>query len=352
MNWARIVWLLTFWRSMRTAYPKTKWGVRLWLVALGSGLFSVGLLNVEFESGFVVDSLGLIGKEPSLYSVYLSVVAAIVGTALIYSEWDQKVRHTAKVLISSLPGQTIEFPNEVLDPSEKEFCREPMVLGVSQALPEDIDSQIKRYNAELEVEIFKRHILHEKCAKVYIGGLARIPFLVSYGAMLRNASAKIVYFDKFHRDGKFALLDEPSKQISLKEASLSKKVSPNGDIGLAIGFTTPIHSTQLPDCIRDYTTIVSSPVGSERNLIKNQDNLHELSNSIAQLIDMMSAIPECKKVHLFLSVQSTLALEIGRRFQEGTHKNWVIHNYDPTTDSYSWALELSKSELTRYKTEK
>ncbi len=347
MNWELIKWLLTFWKSMRTAYPKTKWGVRLCLAALTSGMFSIGVLNVQFESGFIIDTLGLVGQEPSLYSMYLSVIMAVIGSALIYSEWNQTVRHTAKVLISSLPGQSLDFPNEVLDPTEKEFCREPMVLGVSQISTEDVEKQIRRYNAELEVEMFKRHILHEKCQKLYIGGLARVPFLVSYGAMLRNTSAKIIYFEKFHRDGKFALLDEPNKQISLNEISLNEKVSPNGDVGIAIGFTTPIHQTQLPESIREFTTIISSSSGSERNLIKSQDNLHQLSDSVTQFIDAASALPGCKKVHLFLSVQSTFAIEIGRRFQEGVHKNWVIHNFDPITGTYNWALELSKSGLTQ-----
>lgn len=351
MNWEFVKWLLMFWKSMRTAYPRTKWGVGLCLGALSSGMFSIGVLNIQFESGFIIDSLGLVGQEPSLYSMYLSVIMATVGSVLIYSEWNQKVRHTAKVLISSLPGQSLDFPSEVLDPTEKEFCREPMVLGLSQTLPENIERQIQRYNAELEVDMFTRHILHEKCQKLYIGGLARVPFLVSYGAMLRNSSAKIVYFEKFHREGKFVLLDEPNKQISLKETSLNKKVSPNGDIGIAISFTTPIQLTQLPEFIKDYTTIISSSVGSERNLIKNQDNLHQLSHSIAQLIDTVSALPGCERVHLFLSVQSTFALEIGRRFQEGIHKNWIIHNFDPICNSYNWAVKLSGCEISKYTVE-
>lgn len=124
-------------------------------------------------------------------------------------------------------------------------------------------------------------------------------------------------------------------------------MSPNGDIGIAIGFTTPIQLTQLPEFIKEYTTIISSSVGSERNLIKNQDNLHQLLHSIAQLIDKASALLVCERMHLFLSVQSTFALEIGRRFQEGIHKNWIIHNFDPTIGSYSWALELT-ANLVRY----
>ena len=43
-----------------------------------------------------------------------------------------------------------------------------------------------------------------------------------------------------------------------------------------------------------------------------------------------------------------LAIEIGRKYQEGTHKNWVIHNYDAQFGAYNWAVELSKSGVMEY----
>lgn len=348
--WERVKWLvITALKFKRTAYPRTKWGVNLCLAALMSGMFSIGVLNVQFKSDFIINTLGLIGQEPSLYSMYLSVFLIGLGSMLIYSEWNLKLRHTANVLISSMPGLSVDFPHEVLDPTEKAFCREPMVLGISQTGTENIEQQIKRYNAELEVDLFKRHILHEKGQRLYIGGLARIPFLVSYGAMLRNVSAEIIYFDKFHRNGQYSLLAEENEQVSLSTIPLVTAVNSTGDIGLAIGFTTPINTSQIPSDLQDATTIIYPTIENDRNLIKNQENLHEISAQIGKIIDTLSALPDCKRVHLFLSVQSALAIELGRRYQEGTHKNWVIHNFDPSTNSYNWAIKLSKSGIADYR---
>lgn len=347
--WEKFKWLVvTVFKFKRTAYPRTKWGVRLCLASLSSGLVSIGVLKVKFESTFIIDTFDLVGQEPSLYAMYLSVALGITGAMLIFSEWNSKLRHTAKVLISSMPGVSIDFPDEVLDSTEKAFCREPVTLGVSQTVPENVKQQVKRYNAELEVDIFKRHILHEKGQRVYIGGLARVPFLVSYGALLRNNSAEIIYFDKFHNNGAYSLLSEENNKISLLESSLVKNVNHLGDLGLAIGFTTPINYEQLPEELKESTTLLRPSVENDRNLIKNQDNLREISAQISKLIDKLSAIPSCKRIHLFLSIQSSLALEIGRRYQEGTHKNWVIHNFDPTTNSYNWSVELSKNGLIEF----
>lgn len=347
--WERFKWLLiTTFKFKRTAYPRTLWGTKLCLLAVGAGMFSVGSVNVQFENEFIVNTLDLDYKEPSLYSMYLSILLFFVGCALIFSEWNQKLRHTAKVMISALPGTPSHFPEEILDPTEKAFCRESVFIGLQQPAMENVCAQIRRYNAELEVDVFKQYILHEKGQKLYIGGLARIPFLVSYGAMLRNLTAEVAYFDKFHRDGNYSLLSDEHKCIDFTEPKQQKSVNQFGDVGIAIGFTTPISKRQVPERLREFTTIMSSNRGNARNLIKNQENLHELSEKLGKYIDQLSALPSCRKIHLFLSVQASFAIEIGRRYQEGTHQNWVIHNFDPQTQSYTWAIELSKNGISKY----
>ncbi|WP_038181411.1 SAVED domain-containing protein [Vibrio rhizosphaerae] len=347
--WERFKWLfVTALKFKRTSYPRTKWGVRACIASLGTGLFSVGVLNMKLESGYIVDTLSLAGTEPSLYAMYLSVALFILGAMLIFSEWNQKLRHTARVIISAMPGVSTDFPDEVLEPSEKAFCREPVHLGVPQTMSENIEQQIRRYNAELEVDIFKRHILQDKGQKLYIGGLARIPFLVAYGAMLRNLSAEILYFDKFHSNGGYALLCDEYTGIKLKESPLVDRVSDSGDAAIAIGLSTPINFCQIPEEFQNSITMLDSEQDASRNLIKNQRNLQEMSAKIGEIIDRLSAIPGCKKIHLFLSVQSALAIEIGRRYQEGTQQNWVIHNFDPSSQSYTWAVELSRSGISVY----
>lgn len=346
--WERIKWLIiTTLKFKRTSYPRTLWGTKMCALALAAGVFSVASINFKFESGFIVDTLDLNYNEPSLYSMYLSAALFLIGCILIFSEWNQKLRHTAKVMISAMPTVPVYFPEDILDPTEKAFCREPITIGLQQSKAEDISSQIRRYNAELEIDIFKEYILHEKGQKLYIGGLARIPFLVAYGAMLRNLTAEIVYFDKFHRSGKYSLLSEEYGNVKLNEAEELKSVSPSGDVGIAVGFTTSILKSQLPEDLKDFTMLLSSNQDNARNLIRNQDNLQALSEQLAHYIDRLSALPNCRKIHLFLSVQSAFAIEIGRRYQEGTHQNWVIHNFDPQSQSYSWAVELSKSGLSK-----
>jgi len=349
MNWERFKWLIILaFKWSKTTYPKTKWGVRLCLAATVSSFFSFGVLNIQFHNEFFVDTLNLTGQEPSLYSMYLSAFLALLGTALIYSEWNIKTRHTAKVFISGLPNMSDVFPDNILDSTEKAFCREAITLGKPQDSEENIDLQIKRFNAELEVGIFKRFILQDKGQRLYIGGLARIPFLVSYGTLLRNISSDLFYFDKFHQNGEWQLLSNENEKIEILQENEINSVNKNGDVGIVANFTTVIKKHQLPSNMQDYVIELSPSIACERNLIRNQDNLQHISKEIGVIIDKLSALSKCKRIHFFLSVQSALAIEIGRRYQEGTHKNWIIHNYDAQSGIYNWALELSKSGVVKY----
>lgn len=349
MKSERLKWLIVLaFKWSKTAYPKTKWGVRLCLVSTMSSFFSFGVVNIQFQNEFIVDTLNLTGQEPSLYSMYLSAFLALLGSMLIYSEWNIKTRHTAKVFISALPDMSDTFPDNILDSTEKAFCREAVTLGKCQDKQENIELQIKRFNAELEVNIFKRFILQDKGQRLYIGGLARIPFLVSYGMLLRNLSSELFYFDKLHRNGEWQLLSDENEQIEALQNNKIDSANENGDVGITINFTTMIEKHQLPSDMQDYTIDISPNITHKRNLIKNQDNLQHISKYIGSAIDKLSALPKCKRVHLFLSVQSALAIEIGRRYQEGTHKNWVIHNYNAQAGEYDWALELSKNGVMEY----
>ncbi|MBB1339291.1 SAVED domain-containing protein [Pseudoalteromonas sp. SR44-2] len=256
---------------------------------------------------------------------------------MISTELKSLARNTARVLIAGLPGVSDDFPTGILSKSEQRSAREVIVLSVQD---NDIEKQVERYNAEVCVDLFKRFVLHHQCEKLYIGGLARIPFLVAYGVFLRNVS-NITYFDKMHGSTDWRILDNEDVNIQLSNTESLPKADENGNVGLAVGLSTPILQDQLPFEFKNNTAILSSTTLVERNLVLNQENLQRLSSSLLATIDVLSRDPKVRRIHLFLSVQSSLAIEIGRKFQEGIHKTWVIHNFNGNEGHYEWALELS-----------
>jgi len=352
--WARVKFIMRFlleWK--RKTYPIAKIGQVLILVSIGQW----SIFSPEIALSFFPDSwLSQISIDLSNKSIVHDIITVILiffGLALIIFDIrnvQRKARTTAKVLVSGMSGTSTRFPNELLSWAEQNNSRELIELGVLDDGFNSIDSQVSKYNSEINSNMIKRFILHEDCNKLYLGGLARVPFLVAYGACFRAISAEVVYFDRFHREGDWKLLNDESESISFSEYDLDTlKPDSKGNIGLALGFSTAILKSQLPDFISGHTLILSPNIQLGRNLIKNQENLHLISGEVQNIIDRLSSLEGCEKVHLFLSVQSTLALDIGKRYQEGIHKNWIIHNYNGSLSEYDWAIELSKKGISKFK---
>lgn len=352
-NWERFKWL---WKSFlelrKKSYPLAILGTRLVISSLASVPFANLAIHLLIPDGFIIQEIQLSANDLSIYSLIIGSTVLIIGGCLIYIDINKlhnQARKTAKVFITGMLGTSKRFPTELLSHSEKTDARESIELSIPESDDYSLSKQIEIYNAELIIQLYERFILHHDCDKIYLGGLARIPFLVAYGACFRAVSAKIKYFDRFHRNGEWALLNDEDKNITLSTFDINNViVGENGDIGLAVCFSTSIQKEHLPLFIRENITFLTPSTTSERNLVNNQDNIHRISGKIQQIIDDLSNKKNCKKIHLFLSVQSTLALDIGKRYQEGIHKNWVIHNFDASLGEYNWAIELSKNGISKY----
>jgi hypothetical protein len=349
--WSKFKWLIGVYRDLKkNSSPMSVLGGRFVFWSLASLPTTGVLIHFAIPEKFFVNGLDIAVNDASYVAYVLCVLTWFFGLCLIIYDirsTTSSARKVARVLITGLPGTSRDFPVGVLSKAEQKLAREPIELGIEESPVFDHHLQVERYNAEQCVELFKRFVLHNDCNKLYIGGLSRIPFLVAYGAFLRNVSSKIVYFDKFHRDGQWCLLDDEDCNLGLKDYDLMTTPNDFGDIGIALGFSTIIDKKQLPAQLQEHTTLLSPTLGEGRNIVKNLGNLERLSNEIKGIIDKLST-PEAKRVHLFLSIQSSLAIELGRCFQEGTHKNWVIHNFDAQAGEYNWAIELSRAGINEY----
>jgi hypothetical protein len=347
--WNKIKWLVNLYVELKKkSYP---------LVRLGTNLiiktpFLVGgvdlIIAFVFPSPYSIFGIEITLSTLSYVSIGLALIVMSTGLLLIYigiKSVRNQARKTAKVLIVSMLGESANFPNDILFESEKVDSREPIELGLQEGR-DYISQSVQMFNSELMVDIYHRFILHQDCKKVFLGGRARIPFLVAYGSCFRNISAKVVYYDQLHQNGKWSLLNDEDKQIKLVYDDIDT-VQPNnnGEIGVALGFTTCVENHQLPKNIQDNTLQISTNIQPDRNLIKNQENLERISSKVKMIIDQLSSKQNTKTIHLFLSVQVTVALDIGRNYQEGTHKEWVIYNFDATKGKYIWAIQLNANGI-------
>ena len=345
MVWNKIKWLVErFLDFRRKGYPLTAMGVTLLIATVP---FKCSSVVIDFPENNYIESLELTCNDESILTIPFSIFIVLIGSLMIWFELRSFARTTSRVLITGMPGLSSDFPMNILNRREQKLAREPVELGLVDVTNDNLSDHIDLYNAELRVDLFKRLVLHQDCTKLYIGGLTRVPMLVAYGAFLRNVSSKVTYFDKLHKEGDWHLLNDEDADISFSDFNFIKKPNEHGDVGLAVGFSSEILEEQLPERYQGYTTILKPSTQEDRNLVKNQDNLERLGMDIKRLIDQLNN-SEVLRVHLFLSVQSTLAIEIGRRFQEGMHRNWVIHNFDAQSGKYSSAIELNKNGISMW----
>jgi hypothetical protein len=337
--WSKIKWLWErIWDFKRKSYPLSAMGAKLIGLSVVGSPVSTYCISLVLLPQYQILGIEWSKNMMTWMTFTLLLVPMVIGAFMISTELKSLARNTARVLITGLPGASNDFPAGILSKSEQRFAREVIVLSVQD---DDIEKQVVRYNSEVCVDLFKRFVLHHQCEKLYIGGLARIPFLVAYGVFLRNVS-NVFYFDKIHRDTNWRLLNDEDFNIQLNDCESLPKSNEDGDVGIALGLSTPILTEHLPIKLQNCTALITPTIKTERNLILNQGNLQRISGSLVEMIDDLSRKSEVKRIHLFLSVQSSLAIEIGRRFQEGIHKTWIIHNFDGTKGQYRWALELSE----------
>jgi len=350
--WSKIKYLLEVYRELKraTSFYSLLGGkliLRALVFLIGPGVF----FRLVLPENKIFESLDISTQDVGTFSYLIGLVVLLIGICLIIYDIrlsSKSARKIAKAMISGLPGMSTDFPVNILSKAEQANSREPVFFGMNNPVSENIHDHINRFNAELCVDIFHRFVLHHNCEKLFIGGLTRVPLLVAYGTFLRNISSHIFYFDKLHRDGKWNLLNDEDENVTLSYDNLITSPNNDGDIGIAIGFSTKINKDQLPLKLRDFTTIISPGAQiQDRNLIKNQENLQRIGAQVKKLIDNLNS-SATSRVHLFLSVQSSLAIEIGRGFQEGTHKPWVIHNFDAQSGKYSWAILLSQEGIREF----
>lgn len=333
----------------KKSYPLVRLGSNLLikapLIIAGSGW----VFALIIPDGYMINSLEITTSGISILSAAMAIIAFIMGLILIWLgiKAHNSVRHTAKVLIVSILGSTARFPDEILYESEKVDSKETVELGQCDE-NNDPNESIRIFNSEKKVDIYGRFILNNDCKKVLLGGRARIPFLVAYGSCFRGAS-NIVYFDQTHRDSKWKLLDDMDENINITTSPIDElRSSNNGDIGIAVSFTSQITKEQLPPFIKEHVLYISPDIQYGKNLFKNKDNLQRVTHEIQSVIDKLTVLTQYKRLHLFLSVQTSVALDLGRKYQEGMHKDWIIHNFDGSSGKYKWAIRLSNGYLSEY----
>lgn len=214
---------------------------------------------------------------------------------------------------------------------------------------ETVVQELLYYRKDLQT----KHIL-EKCEKNYLAIIASIPFLYGFGCLLnKGANPHIEYLRKAESKWEKMDLTEPEEKKLVftlnNKAGLTKDQALNEitenkekDIGFVISFTQKILKEQLPESIRDDYLEVELNVQRGREVIRSQAVLEQIAREIHFVQTQLSA--KRNKVHLFISAQANLVVDLGRLYQPGMSGMVCIHNYESGQNEYNWKLTITPKD--------
>jgi len=239
-----------------------------------------------------------------------------------------------------MTGQKREFPGYVLDTAFVSSLKEPVYFDIDC---EDLDKLIKRL--EIISHTVKTHMLSTGCKEIFVAGLARVPVLVAIGSMFRSANSTVKLIDHNHLSKSWYLLDKPPIGIKLEKDENTNNIQTNSDgsIAVSISFTTKIPDEDIPENLRNSVVHYHLNIGHKVNAFENQGEIAQCVSEIVNDINVLSK--KANQIHVFLAAQSSVVIEMGARYQEGLHSDWVIYNYDASARKYSWGIRISKEDF-------
>jgi len=206
--------------------------------------------------------------------------------------------------------------------------------------------------------LLENRIQNKNSKKVYVGALGSFPYLFLLGNLFKNAysNVQVLDFNRYKDGGKWyklPLLYEGEKAITHKIISSNNKSiqetitdlndRENNEVGIALGYTFSINKNAIPKTLEENTLYLETSLGTEHDILSSEEVqtklLKELSNFMASLWTGH------EKIHLFVSAQSSMCINIGKMYMNNAHGKLIIYNYDNDSKSYNWSIEFNKGNL-------
>jgi hypothetical protein len=207
---------------------------------------------------------------------------------------------------------------------------------------------------EKKVTAFKTET--SKLKKGYTG-IAPIPLIVYAGTFLeRTIIDEYFEFDKINTQCYYKLkknkLFKKFDQLEISgDVEIQNQVK---EVVIAVSLTQKIENSELNQ-FKNLKLIELGLKTQKDNAISNVHQLKEYTNNILDLIEKVSKTnSSIKKIHLIVSGQSCLALELGKRFVDVTRLPEIIcYQYDRQNNNgiyYPWGVAINgnrKGDLIR-----
>lgn len=252
-----------------------------------------------------------------------------------------------------IENMDIHIPIQAVPKYERFDC-----IKINLATIDSYDRDKVIDNYKFNKTLIEQRIQNRNSAKVYVGALGSFPYLFLLGTLFRNAYSNIVILDYDRHaqgGGKWYKLP-PMNENNLKvchelmysDMSIEDKInelnnSSSGEVGIALSYTFTVNKEAIPSQLQGNTLYLKNSLGIGHDKLTNEEAqkalLNELSAYIATLWN------QHKKVHLFVSAQSSMCINIGKSYMNNAHGVLVLHNYENNSKTYNWSIEFDRGNV-------
>jgi hypothetical protein len=328
--------------------PKTT--IAKFLIGSGIMLKGIGSITYKYQDKNVqhtftyVDGLDIVGY-----------ILILIGMILLLHRYITIQKYAVSLAYGKgIKNMNIHSPLEAIPTYERFDC---ISLNIKEINSYDKNETINDYN--FNKILLENRIQNKNSKKIYVGALGSFPYLFLLGSLFRNAYSNVEVLDfNRHKNGgkwyKLPLVYEGKKVIthqiissnnkSIKETITDLNNSENNEVGIALGYTFSTNKNAIPETLEENILFLETSLGTEHDILSSEEVqtklLKELSNYMASLWNGH------EKIHLFVSAQSSMCINIGKMYMDNAHGKLIIYNYDNDSKSYNWSLEFNKGNIT------
>ena len=282
---------------------------------------------------------------------YLGYLFLIVGFFLLVHNYLTIKKNAVSLAYGrGIENMNIHSPIEAIPKYEKFDCIE---INLEEINSYNKDNVIEDY--KLNQKLLKNRILNKNSKKIYVGALGSFPYLFLLGSLFRNAysTVQVLDFNRYKNGGKWYKLPlsyEGVKSITHNEISSSNKSiseiindlnnSEQNEVGIALGYTFSTNKNAIPKFLKNNVLFLETLIGTGHDILSSEEVQTELLKELS--VYMASLWNGHSKIHLFVSAQSSMCINIGKNYMNNAHGILVVYNYDNNLKSYNWSIEFDR----------
>ncbi|MCZ2259421.1 SAVED domain-containing protein [Sporosarcina sp. G11-34] len=326
--------------------------------------------KIKIPSLFLFAGVGLLGtdywnyifcfltKATSTFTpldIGVSITTKVVGLALIVFAAYWAHRLMANNQKNSQEKAIVTVKQFSIDSSEKNF------ISSKPKKVQYIHLDQRRLDGESRMEWIRRSIIQQKeiindthyvverwdQPTLHYEGLAHIPFVFLLGYQLSD-KRKLLFLEWDENKKKWGKLPQ-SIEGNYPPLEMYEKVNESKqeakDVTILVSLTTEIHHFQLEGMdAYNYNHYHLKLSNCKRHAIVCLDQLNEYKEQFRNLIDNIKPdYPRLKRVHVFISAQTSLVFNLGSSLNRNDAEFWVYNFEINSTIQYPWGLRAHKN---------